>query len=155
MPVRTRGHDPVLVRRRLPKADRRVALHCEGLEDRAVPTLLGNQVFPTSNPWNQKISAAPVAANSTAILNNIISHYGDGRLHPDFGQDYYTGADLYGIPYNVVHGNSTPKVNVVIDGYPDESDLYAAPVPANAVIEGDFQNGPRVGVDNRGDSHLL
>src|SRR5262249_15432737 len=54
-----------------------------------------------------------------------------------------------------VHGNSTPKVNVVLDGYPDESDLFAAPVPGNAVIEGDFQNGPRVGVDNRGDSHLL
>src|SRR5262249_4692957 len=95
------------------------------------------------------------AANSAAIMNNIISHYSDGRLHPDFGQDYRTNADLYGIPFNVVHGNSTPHLPVVIDAYPDESDLASAPIPASAVIEGDLQNGPRPGVDNRGDSHLL
>jgi hypothetical protein len=127
----------------------------DALEDRTVPTLLGNNLFPADNPWNQKITNAPVAANSSAILNNIITRYGDGRLHPDFGQDYQDGSDLYGIPYNVVHGNSQPKVPVVIHAYPDESDLQNAPIPANAAIEGDFQNGPNVGVDNRGDSHLL
>ena len=88
-------------------------------------------------------------------MNNIISHYGDNRLHPDFGQDYHNSSDLYGIPFNVVHGNTTPHLNVVIDAYSDESDIVAAPIPAGAVIEGDFQNGPNVGVDNRGDSHLL
>ena len=92
------------------------ALHPQGsavletLEDRSVPSLLGQQLFPADNPWNQKIAAAPVAANSAAIINNIISHYGDGRLHPDFGQDYADGSNpLYGIPYNVVHGNSTAQ----------------------------------------------
>jgi hypothetical protein len=134
---------------------RRAALGVRELEERIVPTLLGDQVFPSDNPWNQKVSAAPVAANSTAIMNSIISQFDNGRLHPDFGQDYGTATDLYGIPYNVVHGNSTPKSNVVIDAYPDESDVIPAPVPANAVIEGDFQNGPNVGVDNRGDSHLI
>src|SRR5205823_5370754 len=103
----------------------------------------------------QRVSAAPVAANSAAVINNIVSHYGDGRLHPDFGQDYHTASDLYGIPYNVVHGNNTPQTGIIVDGYPDESDLIPAPLPANAVIEGDFQNGPQVGVDNRGDSHLI
>src|SRR5205085_2657259 len=61
----------------------------------------------------------------------------------------------YGIPFNVVHGNSQTKVHVVIDAYSSESDLQNAPVPANAVIEGDYQGGPRAGVNNRGDSHLI
>ncbi len=130
-------------------------LHIEELEDRTVPTLLGQQLFPADNPWNQRISTAPVAASSAAILGNIINRFGDGRLHPDFGQDYRDGSDLYGIPYNVVHGNSTPKVSVVIDAYPGESDQIPAPIPAGAVLEGDFQNGPRFGLNNRGDSHLI
>ena len=119
-------------------------------------TLLGSNLFPADNPWNQNISQAPVATNSAAIMSSIIATYGNGRFHPDFGQDYQSaGTDLYGIPYNVVHGNSTAKIQVVIDAYADESDLQNAPIPANAVIEGDTQNGPTVGVDNRGDSHLL
>jgi hypothetical protein len=120
-----------------------------------VPSLLGNQVFPSDNPWNQKITNAPVATSSAAVINNIVTAYGDGRLHPDFGQDYQSGTDLYGIPYNVVHGNSTAKVSVVIDAYAGESDVTPAPIPANAVLEGDYQNGPKTGVNNRGDSHLL
>ncbi len=119
-------------------------------------SLLGSNLFPADNPWNQNISQAPVATNSTAIMTNIVAKYGNGRFHPDFGQDYRLASDpLYGIPYNVVHGNSTAPIQVVIDAYPDESDLQNAPIPANAVIEGDTQNGPTVGVDNRGDSHLL
>ena len=119
-------------------------------------TLLGTNLFPADNPWNQNISQAPVATNSAAIMSSIIATYGNGRFHPDFGQDYQTAnTDLYGIPYNVVHGNTTARVHVVIDAYPDQSDLLDAPIPANAVIEGDTQTGPTVGVDNRGDSHLL
>jgi hypothetical protein len=113
--------------------------------------LLGSNLFPADNPWNQNISQAPVATNSAAIISRI----GNGRFHPDFGQDYRTGNPLYGIPYNVVHGNSTPKIQVVIDAYADQSDIQNAPVPANAVIEGDLDNGPTVGLANRGDSHLL
>jgi hypothetical protein len=119
-------------------------------------SLLSSNMFPADNPWNQNISQAPVATNSAAIMNSIISKYGNGRFHPDFGQDYRSaGNPLYGIPYNVVHGNTTAKIQVVIDAYPDESDLQNAPIPADAVIEGDMQTGPTVGVDNRGDSHLL
>jgi hypothetical protein len=134
---------------------RRPPLSVELLEDRTVPTLLGQQVFPADNPWNQKITNAPVASNSNAIINAITNVYGNGRLHPDFGQDDRGPNSLYGIPYNVVHGNAAAPVNVVIDAYPGESNVQPAPVPANAVIEGDMQNGPTVGVDNRGDSHLL
>ncbi len=118
--------------------------------------LLGTNLFPADNPWNQNISQAPVATNSAAIMSSIIATYGNGRFHPDFGQDYQTAnTDLYGIPYNVVHGNTTARVHVVIDAYPDQSDLLDAPITANAVIEGDMQTAPKVGVDNRGDSHLL
>lgn len=130
-------------------------LGLEALEDRSVPTLLGQQLFPADHAWNQRIVDAPVAANSQAILGNLTSRYGDGALHPDFSQNFGTHTSLYGIPYNVVRGNSVPKVHVVLDAYPDESDLLAVPLPAGVVLEGDYQDGPRVGVNNRGDSHLL
>jgi hypothetical protein len=134
---------------------KRLRLILETLEDRTVPTLLGQQLFPSDNPWNQHITDAPVAANSAAVMNNIVALYGNNRFHPDFGQDYRDSNPLYGIPINVVHGNSTPKTTFVIDAYPDESDLIPAPIPPHPVIEGDVQNGPTVGVNNRGDSHLL
>jgi hypothetical protein len=115
----------------------------------APASLLGSSLFPADNPWNQNISQAPAATNSAAIISKI----GNGRFHPDFGQDYRVGNGLYGIPYNVVHGNSTPKVQVVTgDG---ESDIVNCPIPPNAVIEGDTDNGPTVGLANRGDSHML
>src|SRR5215469_10458141 len=99
--------------------------------------LLGNQLFPTDNPWNQKITNAPVAANSNAVMNAIITKYGDGRLHPDFGQDSYNTNPLYGIPYNVVHGKATTPTSIVIDDYSDQSDLQPVPLPSNPVLEGD------------------
>ena len=114
-------------------------------------SLLSSNLFPADNPWNQNISQAPVATNSAAIISKI----GNGRFHPDFGQDYRNGGPLYGIPFNVVHGNTTPKIQVVIDAYADQSDIANAPVPQNAVIEGDLDNAPTVGLANRGDSHLL
>ncbi|QEH31592.1 IPT/TIG domain protein [Aquisphaera giovannonii] len=138
-----------------PATGRRALPRVDALESRQLLTLLGQQLFPSDNAWNQNVSAAPVASNSAAIINNIIGRYGDGRFHPDFGQDYRGGNPLYGIPFNVVHGNSQPKVRVVVDGYPDESDLMDAPIPANAVLEGDKQNGPVAGLANRGDSHLI
>ena len=130
-------------------------LSFEHLEDRAVPTLLGQQLFPLDNPWNQQIANAPVAANSSAIINNIVTQAGDGRIHPDFGQDSRGSGALYGIPINVVHGNSTSKTSLVVGSYADESDIKSVPIPANAVLEGDNQNGPRAGLSNRGDSHLI
>ena len=117
--------------------------------------LLGNQVFPADNPWNQEITNAPVAANSTAVMNSIISTFGNGRLHPDFGEDSYNTDPLFGIPYNVVHGNSIAATSIVIGAYADQSDVQPVPLPANPVLEGDLQNGPVVGLNNRGDSHLL
>ena len=105
----------------------------EELEERAVPTLLGQQLFPSDYPWNQNIAGAPVAANSAAVITRIGAAV---HVHPDWGADSASNgsAPLYGIPVNVVHGNTTPRVNVVIDNYPGESDIVPVPMPANAVI---------------------
>jgi hypothetical protein len=122
-------------------------------------SLLGQQVFPADYPWNQNITNAPVAANSAAIIAHIGASV---RIHADWGDDNPANGSspLYGIPYNVVHGNSTSKINVIIDNYPGESDLVAVPMPTNAVIEGDYQNGPNpygggYDANQRGDSHLI
>jgi hypothetical protein len=137
------------------RSNRRAGPELLELESRQLLTLLGQQLFPSDNPWNQNIATAPAAPNSSAIINNIISLYGNQRFHPDFGQDTNSNNPLYGIPINIVHGNSQPLIHVMIDAYPGESDLQNAPVPANAVLEGDNQNGPNPGVNNRGDSHLI
>ncbi len=135
----------------------------EQLEPRLLLALQSWQIFPANNPWNQNISAAPLASNSAAIIANI----GAGTsVHPDWGADNpANGASpLYGIPVNIVHGASTTKVNVSIDNYPTESDILPVPIPAGAVLEGDFQNGPNLNgggygengnPNQRGDSHLI
>jgi hypothetical protein len=121
--------------------------------------LLGQQIYPANYPWNQNISQAPVATNSAALITRI---GGTIKIHPDWGEDSSAnGSDpLYGIPYNVVHGNSTAKINVIIDNYPGESDIIGVPIPTGAVVEGDNQNGPNTnggGYNDgqRGDSHLI
>jgi hypothetical protein len=140
---------------------RRANMTVEELEGRVVPTLLGQQLFPSDYPWNQNISNAPVASNSASI----ISHIGTSiKVHPDWGADSSGNgsAALYGIPVNVVHGNSSgvTKVKVTIDNYPGESDVVSVPMPSSPVIEGDYQNGPNpngggYNTGQRGDSHLI
>ena len=131
----------------------------EALEPRLALSLESLQLFPADNPWNQNISNAPVAANSAAVIANIGA---STPLHPDWGADDPANgtAPLYGIPVNIVHANGMPTVNVVIDNYPDESDIVPVPIPANAVLEGDYQNGPNPNgggdqANQRGDSHLI
>ena len=138
----------------------RFRLRFHQLEERALPSFFGNNLFPADNPWNQIISNAPVAANSAAIIQHIISHAGGSgpSLHPDFGNPVINNA-LYGIPINVVSaGQATSQIVIPSFGYPSESDNPGAPIPipipANAVIEGDGPNGPASPV-GRGDSHLL
>jgi Invasin, domain 3/IPT/TIG domain len=134
-------------------------LFLEELESRVVPTLLNKSLFPADYPWNQNIANAPVAANSSAIIAHIGSTI---KVHPDWGEDSASNgaSPLYGIPHNIVHGNTLTKINVIIDNYPGESDIVPVPIPANAVVEGDYQNGPNpngggYNSGQRGDSHLL
>src|SRR5437899_9783112 len=107
-------------------------LFLEALEERTVPTLLGNQVFPADNPWNQKITNAPVAANSATLVASIGL---TSAMHADFGAGTYQGSDI-GIPFNVVAGTQA-KINVVIDAYASQSDIQPIPITANELMEGD------------------
>ena len=109
-------------------------------------SLHGALPFPASNAWNTDISAAPVDANSDALIASIGLTRG---LHPDFGAGLYAGAPI-GIPYVVVAGNQ-PKVPVTFTDYGDESDPGPYPVPANAPIEGAQADGSAFG----GDRHVL
>ena len=120
-------------------------LRVERLETRVLLTLQGNSLFPADNPWNEKITSAPVAANSATLVMSVGLSSG---LHPDFGT-VFDGA-LNGIPYNVVSGTQT-KINVVLDAYADESDPAMVPIPDGAVIEGD----PQTSSQNTTDRHLI
>jgi hypothetical protein len=69
-----------------------------------VPTLGGCTLFPANNIFNTPIDKLPVHANSAAFINTI---GGTRHIHLDLGTTVdQTSDQYYGIPYNVVHGNS-------------------------------------------------
>ena len=85
--------------------------------DRILSTL---QVFPRDNPWNEDITARPVASDSAAIVASI-------------GADAPLG---YNLDMNfVIVPPDQPRVPVKITMYPKESDPGPFPIPANAPIE--------------------
>jgi hypothetical protein len=143
---------------------RRATLAVQELEDRVVPTLLGQHLFPADNAWNQNISNAPVDPNSATMIASIGT---STRVTPDWGanpNNLFTQTRMYGIPVNIVHGNSAnvTKTTVIIDNYPGESDQIQVPLPNTyqPVIEGDLPNGPNTNgpggnSGQRGDSHLI
>jgi hypothetical protein len=97
-------------------------------------------IFPADNPWNQKVTGLPVAADSARYIAAIGL---DDPVHPDFGT-VYDGAPN-GIPYVVVSGR-TKKVPVRFQ-YASQSDRGPYPIPPNAPIEG----GPQ----STGDRHVI
>jgi len=99
---------------------------CSGMSLGAHASFNGFVPFPSSNPWNENISSAPVDPNSSAIINYIGA---STTLHPDFDS---TGD---GIPYIVVDSSVTPLVTVTLADS-SESDLMPMPFPADAPIEG-------------------
>ena len=134
-----------------------------GLEDRSMLTLLGQQLFPADNPWNQNIANAPVAANSAAVISNIGASI---RVHPDWGDDNPANgtAPLYGIPVNIVHGNGMHEGQRSDRQLSRRERYHRRPDPGGAVLEGDYQNGPNLNgggygengnPNQRGDSHLI
>src|SRR5262249_39844592 len=77
LPTFARGADELMASSSFTK---RIRLILDRLEDRSVPTLLGQQLYPSDNPWNQRVDTAPVANNSAAVISNIINLSGvDGR----------------------------------------------------------------------------
>jgi hypothetical protein len=68
----------------------------------------------------------PVQPKSGAYVASLGA---SSPAHPDFGYDLDNG-----IPYNLVHGNSTGAANVTVT-WPFTSDPGPYPIPANAVAE--------------------
>lgn len=119
--------------------------------------LLGRQIFPTSNWWNQDISKVPVDPASSQIIDWIsgrnTSPAAVRRLHPDFGPP------PYGIPYVVVAGDQ-PRVPLTFVNYGDESDAGAPglpgyPIPEETKTTPNYIEGGVAGGGSSGDRHLL
>ena len=106
-----------------------------------LPSAPNCPIFPANNPWNERVDALPVAANSAQIIASI--GVGTG-LHPDFGSGLYGGEPI-GIPFDVV-SPSTPRSRVAFD-YADESDRDPYPIPKTVQIEG--------GRASSGDRHAI
>jgi hypothetical protein len=104
----------------------------------------GCKMFPADDAWNLDISGMDADAAWTKKVQDLV---GDANIHPDYGVD---GADLYGIPLNVVPATQ-PLTAVEFQWYPEESDPgpYPFPGPADVIIEG---NNPE---SCEGDCHLL
>jgi hypothetical protein len=98
-------------------------------------------VFPTNNPWNQRVDRLPVAKNSSAIIGSIGLN---DPVHPDFGSGLYNGEPI-GIPFAVV-GSSARRVPVTFQ-YASESDKGPYPLPRGVPIEG--------GYGSSGDRHVI
>jgi hypothetical protein len=119
--------------------------------------LTGRQVFPSTNWWNQDISAVPVDPRSAQLIDFISGRSASNptavrRLHPDFGPP------PYGIPYVVVAGDQA-RVPVTF-GYAGESDTGIAglpgyPIPAEARTTANYIEGGVPGGGASGDRHLL
>jgi hypothetical protein len=88
------------------------------------------QVFPASNPWNQRVDKLPVAANSAAIVASIGEN---DHVHADFGSGLWEGNKI-GIPITVAD-TGTPRTRVSFE-YASESDRGPYPIPATVKIEG-------------------
>ena len=97
-------------------------------------------VFPSNNPWNQRIDQLPVAKNSAKLIASIGLN---DPVHPDFGT-VWDGAPN-GIPYVVV-SDRTRRVPVRFQ-YAAESNRGPYPIPRNAPIEG--------GRGSSGDRHVI
>jgi hypothetical protein len=112
-------------------------------------SLVGRQVFPTTNWWNQDVSAAPLDSRSAQLVSWIGP---TKRLHPDFGPP------PYGIPYVVVAGDQA-RVPVTFQ-YSSESDtgipgLPGYPIPDEARTQPHYIEGDVPGGGTSGDRHLL
>ena len=95
------------------------------------PPVANCTLFPSSNVWNKRVDALPVASNSATMIAGI----GAGSaLHPDFSSLAWNGGLGYGIPFNKVN-LSTPTSHVSFD-YADESDPGPYPIPSSPKIEG-------------------
>jgi hypothetical protein len=140
------------------------------------PVIGGCQILPSNHIFNTPIDMQPVHASSAAFLATIGTH----NLHLDLGTSVdVTSASYYGIPYNVVHGSSTPWVgaafqstdtslswdptqeadcaagathNVVSPCTASVAPLPLFPIPGSPLVEGGIVTDP---AQPYGDHHVL
>ena len=138
------------------------------------PLIGGCPILPGNHVFNMKIDGLPVDPNSASFITTV---GGATKLHLDLGQTTDPQSDeFYGIPYNVVHGNSFTWPSVVfaatdpdLDWDPKpESDCGNTgrgvvspctagtaylPIPGNVVVEG----GTNTATNQMpyGDHHIL
>jgi hypothetical protein len=98
-------------------------------------------VFPSSNPWNQRVDRLPTARDSARLLSAIGM---SDHVHPDFGSGLYNGVPI-GIPYAIV-SRHIRRVPVSFQ-YASESDGHSYPLPPGVAIEGGSQSS--------GDRHVI
>jgi len=96
-------------------------------------------IFPSNNPWNERIDSLPVHWNSAKYIANVGATV---HIHPDFGSNA-----LYGIPWVAVGGTQAFVPIDLSNGYTSESDPGPMPIPLTAPIEGGGNDG--------GDDHVL
>jgi hypothetical protein len=144
---------------------------------RTAGTIGGCAIFPANHLFNTAIDTLPVHENSALFMAAIGTH----DIHLDLGTEVTQSADdYYGIPYNVVHSQSTSWANVAytttdsadLDWDPtDEADCANGsahaftspctaaaapnpqfPIPATPLIEGGIVTDRS---EPYGDHHLL
>jgi hypothetical protein len=90
------------------------------------PQLAGCPVLPETHIFNTPIHTLPVHPSSAAFITTI---GGSVKLHLDLGQQTdQTQGDYYGVPYNLVAGNSLTWPQVAFTS-PDTGNLGWDPLP--------------------------
>jgi hypothetical protein len=125
---------------------------CDASAPTTPPQIMGCNIFPADNPWNQDVSCLPLDPNSAAYIAamNPTRH-----MHPDWGD---WSSDQYGIPWQAGSGASPVAFNWTTSWGNGESDpvacasgggMFCYPIPTTAKIEG----GPGAGTGD--DRHVL
>ncbi len=99
--------------------------------------LAGCRILPADNIWNVPVNSLPVAADSDLMITTIGAATG---LHADFGRGEWDNAKI-GIPITVV--DSTQSLVPIVFDYADESDPGPYPIPRDAAVEGEPNDGDR------------
>ena len=102
----------------------------------------GCALFTPDDVWNEDVSGHAVDSANTTKMYNLIGM--TTPIHPDFGTDF-------GIPITIVP-QSQPKVPIVFDDYPDESDPGPYPFPGAGVVQVEGTSDP---TNCSGDCHVL
>ncbi len=103
-------------------------------------TLGSCKIFPSNNPWNQRVDTMRVdSVHSAAYIASVGASI---HVHPDFGSD-----PSYGIPWVAVNSGQAMVPIDLSNGYADQSDPGPMPIPPGAPVEQPAPPG--------GDGHVL